>query len=55
VLCPNHHAMFDFGIPRFITTNRITIGETSHTLTCKHSLTDDVIAYHNEHIHRRTA
>jgi hypothetical protein len=51
VLCPNHHAMFDFGIPRFIATDCITIGETSHTLTCKHSLKDDVIAYHNEHIH----
>jgi len=55
VLCPNHHAMFDFGIPRFIATDRITIGETRHILTCKHSLTDDVIAYHNDHIHRRTA
>lgn len=52
VLCPNHHAMFDFGIPRFTAPDRITIGEASHALTCKHSLTPDVIAYHNEHIHR---
>ena len=55
VLCPNHHAMFDFGIPRFITADRITISRTSHTLTCKHNLTEDVIAYHNEHIHHQTA
>jgi hypothetical protein len=55
VLCPNCHAMFDFGIPRFTAADRITIGETSHTLTCKHALTEDVIAYHNEHIHRRAA
>jgi putative restriction endonuclease len=55
VLCPNHHAMFDFGIPRFITGESIMIGETSHNLTCKHNLAPDVIAYHNEQIHRRTA
>lgn len=51
VLCPNHHAMFDFGIPQFIAADRIMIGETSHALTCKHGLAADVIAYHNEHIH----
>ena len=51
VLCPNHHAMFDFGIPQFIAADRIMIGETSLALTCKHSLAADVIAYHNEHIH----
>jgi len=55
VLCPNHHAMFDFGIPRFIAVNQMTIANTTHTLTCKHNLTEDVIAYHNEHIHRRMA
>ena len=55
VLCPNHHAMFDFGIPRFTAADRITIGETSHTLTCKHALTEDVITYHNEQINRRAA
>ncbi len=53
VLCPNHHAMFDFGIPRFIADDRITIRETSHYLTCKHKLAADVIAYHNKHIHRQ--
>lgn len=53
VLCPNHHAMFDFGIPLFIATNQISIEATTHTLTCKHNLTDEVISYHNEHIHRR--
>lgn len=55
VLCPNHHAMFDFGIPRFITGESIMIGATSHNLTCKHNLAVDVIAYHNEEIHKRTA
>ena len=50
VLCPNHHAMFDFGIPLFVAADQITIGETMHTLKCKHRLTYDVIAYHNENI-----
>jgi hypothetical protein len=55
VLCPNHHAMFDFGIPHFIDADLITIRETTHPMTCKHTLTDDVIAYHNEQIHHRPA
>lgn len=55
VLCPNHHAMFDFGIPLFTAADRIMIGDTSHTLTCKHALIEDVIAYHNEQIYRRAA
>jgi predicted restriction endonuclease len=55
VLCPNHHAMFDFGIPRFVAANEISIADTVHTLTCKHKLSDDVIASHNERIHKGTA
>ena len=55
VLCPNHHAMYDFGIPRFITGESIMIGATNHNLTHKHNLAADVIAYHNEEIHKRTA
>jgi hypothetical protein len=53
VLCPNHHAMFDFGIPKFIAANQIKIANAIHTLMCKHNLADDSIAYHNEHIHRK--
>jgi predicted restriction endonuclease len=55
VLCPNHHAMFDFGIPRFIAVDQISISGESYNLVCKHSLSSEVITYHNEHIHRRTA
>jgi len=55
VLCPNHHAMFDFGIPRFIDGDHVMIRGTTHAMNCKHTLTDDVIAYHNEHIHRPAA
>lgn len=55
VLCPNHHAMFDFGIPRFVSAEKILIGGTNHDLTCKHSLAQEVIAYHNNQIHQRAA
>ena len=55
VLCPNHHAMFDFGIPHFIDADHVMIREATQPMTCKHTLADDVIAYHNEHIHRPAA
>jgi hypothetical protein len=55
VLCPNHHAMFDFGIPHFIDADHIMIRETTHTLKCKHTITDDVMAYHNENVHQSAA
>ena len=55
VLCPNHHAMFDFGIPQFVTSTKILIGEANHDLTCKHNLTADVITYHNEQIHSKVS
>jgi hypothetical protein len=47
VLCPNHHAMFDFGIPRFLSPLRVEIAGTSHDLTLKHALSQESIAYHN--------
>ena len=47
VLCPNHHAMFDFRIPRFTACDRVEIDSVSYQLTTKHHLTDDVIEYHN--------
>jgi predicted restriction endonuclease len=51
VLCPNHHAMFDFGIPRFLSTDLIEIAGVSHPLNLKHELDKGVIAYHNDSIH----
>jgi hypothetical protein len=53
VLCPNHHAMFDFGIPRFISATRIAIGDTEYALTALHILSPDAIAYHNDIVHKQ--
>jgi predicted restriction endonuclease len=48
VVCPNHHAMFDYGIPEFVALNLVRIGTENFKLTMKHSFSDQVMAYHNE-------
>ena len=55
VLCPNHHAMFDFGIPRFVSSERIEIAGIEYNLALKHTLLPDVIAYHNAKLLSRNA
>jgi len=49
VLCPNHHAMFDLGIPRFLSPKRIEIEGVAHNLITKHELLPQFIEYHNSH------
>jgi len=48
VLCPNHHAMFDFGIPRFLSNSEIEIGRKRYKLSCKHTISQKSVRYHNE-------
>jgi hypothetical protein len=48
VLCPNHHAMFDFGIPRFISEKEIVIHESRFELNHKHQLARENIDHHNK-------
>ncbi len=47
VLCPNHHAMFDLGIPRFRDAKTIEIKGVLTKLRLNHSLSHEVIEYHN--------
>ncbi len=49
VLCPNHHAMFDFRIPRFLDCERIEMDGVCYPLTTKlnHRLSPEVVDYHN--------
>ena len=47
VLCPNHHAMFDYSIPRFISPKRIEITGVAHDLIMRHQLSTDSVNYHN--------
>jgi predicted restriction endonuclease len=53
VLCPNHHAMFDFGIPKFCDTKTIVIGGKVSQLTWKHELSAASTVYHNEKLYLR--
>jgi hypothetical protein len=55
VLCPNHHAMFDFGIPHFLSPQRIEIAGIAHDLTTKHELSPQSVAYHNTKLQGRNA
>jgi len=50
VLCPNHHAFFDFGIPKFIANDKIKIGNKAIRLKLKHQIDSEVIDYYNTSI-----
>jgi len=47
VVCPNHHAMFDLWIPRFMASERILIGSEQFQLESRHKLSPEVITYYN--------
>lgn len=53
VLCPNHHAMFDFGVARFISETSVHIGSRHYPLTTRHKLYEKCIRYHNKRIFGR--
>jgi len=55
VLCPNHHAMFDFGIPCFLSPKRIKIADNEHDLIVRHGLSAESIAYHNNKLRNQNA
>lgn len=46
VLCPNHHAMFDLCIPRFLSPTRISIAGERFNLSMRHTLSTDVRTYY---------
>lgn len=52
VLCPNHHAMFDLGIPYFLSINQIRIGSELYVLLDNHRISEDNINYHNARLSR---
>lgn len=50
VVCPTHHAYFDFGVPRFLSESEIQIGNKTFTLKCKHKISQSNIDYHNREV-----
>lgn len=55
VLCPNHHAMFDFGIPIFTDSQNVQIHGKIYSLTSKHRLDPAAISYHNDTVRKHIA
>jgi hypothetical protein len=53
VLCPNHHAMFEFGLPRFLSPTSIQIGRQRLRLTSKHEVASENIEYYMKSIRGR--
>jgi hypothetical protein len=54
VLCPNHHAQFDYGIPRFVSVNEVEIFGERYELALGHSLREENIIYHNQRVYFQT-
>lgn len=47
VLCPNHHAMFDYGTPSFVSRNTVEIGGKEFELTQEHHIAQENIDYYS--------
>jgi hypothetical protein len=47
VLCPNHHALFDYRVPRFLSPDVVELWGERITITCKHLIDAAVTGYHN--------
>ena len=50
VVCPNHHAMFDMGVPVFDRQNRVAVNGKTYPLTLKHEVARENLDYHNSEI-----
>lgn len=47
VLCPNHHAMFDLAIPKFISNKEVSICGVNLKINMLHDINTSNIKYHN--------
>ena len=50
VLCPNHHALFDLGVPIFIDNQNVAINGKKWQLTLRHKISANIIKYYTKHI-----
>lgn len=55
VLCPSHHAMFDFGVPRFSSPKTVEIERETIRLKSKHKIREENIDYYMKNIWKRVA
>ncbi len=52
VLCPNHHALFDLGVPRFVGASTLDINGTRYILTAKHTVSESHIQYYMKSVYQ---
>jgi predicted restriction endonuclease len=52
VLCPNHHALFDFGVPRFLSSAHVEISGHGYELIHRHAIGPQNINYYMESVYR---
>ena len=48
VLCPNHHAMFDYGIPTFCSDTEVEINGKKFLIETRHRINREYIDYYNK-------
>ncbi len=54
VLCPNHHALFDFGVPRFLSGAHVEISGHGYELAHRHVIAPQNVNYYMESVYRST-
>lgn len=50
VLCPNHHALFDYGVPAWQEGNTVEIEGVTHLLEMRHDLEPAHVEYYKQHL-----
>jgi hypothetical protein len=55
VLCPNHHALFDLGVPAFVEDDRASINGRIYNITYTHRLAPEHVAYYSARCQRAAA
>lgn len=50
VLCPNHHALFDLALPRFIDEQTVEVNGERFSLTLRHEIAAEHIDYYKSQI-----
>jgi hypothetical protein len=50
VLCPNHHSLFDLGVPKFVNDSSLEISGESFELTIRHKINKAHIAYYKSNL-----
>ena len=53
ILCPNHHVLFDYGVPVWHEENKVEVGGEFFVLETRHTLKAAYIDYYRQHLQLR--